>query len=199
MSGGLISKLETNRGVRTFLAQDLAGVSSNALRILTFINETQGSSNAKAMKLNIDSAMSFGVVYNPNRFSNSGDQYNQFTWVIQIDEAQFEIDYLGGMILLKKLAFYGDYLETPDPGILEIITRPKVRDLKAMDAALVGITDKLDQGIVMVSVLTGLPPVAVEELDADDFTRLSEEVAGFFPQAKAHGTGAPSLPKPPTG
>jgi hypothetical protein len=79
------------------------------------------------------------------------------------------------------------------------ITRPKVRDLKAMDAALVGITDKLDQGIVMVSVLTGLPPVAVEELDADDFTRLSEEVAGFFPQAKAHGTGAPSLPKPPTG
>jgi hypothetical protein len=79
------------------------------------------------------------------------------------------------------------------------ITRPKVRDLKAMDAALVGITDKLDQGIVMVSVLTGLPPEAVEELDADDFTRLSEEVAGFFPQAKAHGTGAPSLPKPPTG
>jgi len=79
------------------------------------------------------------------------------------------------------------------------ITRPKVKDLKAMDAALVGITDKLDQGIVMVSVLTGLPPVAVEELDADDFTRLSEEVAGFFPQAKAHGIGAPSLPKPPTG
>ncbi len=79
------------------------------------------------------------------------------------------------------------------------ITRPKVKDLKAMDAALVGITDKLDQGIVMVSVLTGLPPEAVDDLDADDFTRLSEEVAGFFPQAKAHGTGAPSLPKPPTG
>ncbi len=79
------------------------------------------------------------------------------------------------------------------------ITRPKVKDLKAMEAALDGIKDKLDQGIVMVSVLTGLPPEAVEELDADDFTRLSEEVAGFFPQAKAHGTGAPSLPKPPTG
>ncbi len=79
------------------------------------------------------------------------------------------------------------------------ITRPKVKDLKAMDAALVGIKDKLDQGIVMVSVLTGLPPEAIEELDAEDFTKLSEEVAGFFPQAKAHGTGAPSLPKPPTG
>jgi hypothetical protein len=79
------------------------------------------------------------------------------------------------------------------------ITRPKVKDLKAMEAALDGIKDKLDQGIVMVSVLTGLPPEAVEELDAEDFTRLSEEVAGFFPQAKAHGTGAPSLPKPPTG
>ena len=79
------------------------------------------------------------------------------------------------------------------------ITRPKVRDLKAMDAALVGITDKLDQGIVMAATLTGLPPEVIEELDAEDFTKLSEEVAGFFPQAKAHGTGAPSLPKPPTG
>jgi hypothetical protein len=44
-----------------------------------------------------------------------------------------------------------------------------------------------------------LPPEVIEELDAEDFTKLSEEVAGFFPQAKAHGTGAPSLPKPPTG
>jgi hypothetical protein len=79
------------------------------------------------------------------------------------------------------------------------ITRPKVKDLKAMDAALDGITDKLDQGIIMVSVLTGLSHDAVEELDADDFTELSEVVAGFFPQAKAPGNGAPSLPKPPTG
>ena len=67
------------------------------------------------------------------------------------------------------------------------ITRPKVKDLKAMDAALVGITDKLDQGIVMVSVLTGLPTEAVEELDADDFTRLSEEVAGFSPRPRRTG------------
>ena len=79
------------------------------------------------------------------------------------------------------------------------ITRPKVRDLKAMDAALDGIKDKLDQGIVMAATLTGLPPEVIEELDAEDFTKLSEEVAGFFPQAKAQGTGAPSLPKPPTG
>ncbi|MFA8387551.1 MAG: phage tail assembly protein [Pelagibaca sp.] len=79
------------------------------------------------------------------------------------------------------------------------ITRPKVKDLKAMDAALDGIKDKLDQGIVMAATLTGLPPEVIEELDAEDFTKLSEEVASFFPQAKAHGTGAPSLPKPPTG
>jgi uncharacterized protein (DUF934 family) len=79
------------------------------------------------------------------------------------------------------------------------ITRPKVKYLKAMDAALDGITDKLDQGIIMVSVLTGLSHDAVEELDADDFTELSEVVAGFFPQAKAQGNGAPSLPKPLTG
>ena len=79
------------------------------------------------------------------------------------------------------------------------ITRPKVKDLKAMDAALDGIKDKLDQGIVMAATLTGLPPEVIEELDAEDFTKLSEEVAGFFPQAQAHGTGAPSLPKPPTG
>ena len=79
------------------------------------------------------------------------------------------------------------------------ITRPKVKDLKAMDAALDGIKDKLDQGIVMAATLTGLPPEVIEELDAEDFTKLSDEVAGFFPQAKAHGTGAPSLPKPPIG
>jgi hypothetical protein len=79
------------------------------------------------------------------------------------------------------------------------ITRPKVKDLKVMDAALDGINDKLDQGVIMVSVLTGLSHDAVEDLDAEDFTKLSEEVAGFFPQAKAPGSGAPSSPRPPTG
>ncbi len=79
------------------------------------------------------------------------------------------------------------------------ITRPKVKDLKAMDAALDGIKDKLDQGINMVSVLTGLSLDTVEDLDAEDFTKLSEEVAGFFPQAKAPGNGAPSSPRQPTG
>ncbi|MFA8386857.1 MAG: phage tail assembly protein [Pelagibaca sp.] len=79
------------------------------------------------------------------------------------------------------------------------ITRPKVKDLKAMDAALDGIKDKLDQGIIMVSVLTGLSHDTVEDLDAEDFTKLSEEVAGFFPQAKAPGNGAPLLPRLPIG
>jgi hypothetical protein len=79
------------------------------------------------------------------------------------------------------------------------ISKPKVKDLKRMNAALDGVTDQLDQGIVLAATLTGLPVEVIEELDADDFTAISEVIADFFPQAKAPGNGALSLPRPPTG
>ncbi len=72
------------------------------------------------------------------------------------------------------------------------IAKPKVKDLKRMNAALDGVTDQLEQGIVMAAALTGYPVEMIEELDTDDFTALSEVIADFFPQAKGRGSGAPS-------
>lgn len=79
------------------------------------------------------------------------------------------------------------------------IRKPKVKDLKQMQAAMDGIDDKLDQGVAMAASLTGLSIDAVEELDVDDFTTISEVIADFFPKGVVSATGAPSSPKPPTG
>ena len=69
------------------------------------------------------------------------------------------------------------------------IAKPKVKDLKRMNAALDGITDRLDQGIVMASALTGYPVEMIEDLDTDDFTALSEVIADFFPKGTASPPG----------
>ena len=79
------------------------------------------------------------------------------------------------------------------------ITKPKVKDLKRMNAALDNITNPLEQGIVMAASLTGLPVEVIEDLGADDFTTISEVIADFFPQATARDTGVPSSLKPPIG
>ena len=79
------------------------------------------------------------------------------------------------------------------------IAKPKVKDLKRMDTQLAGIENKLDQGIAMAAALIGLPVAAIEELDTDDFTAISEVIAGFFPQATAPRSGEASSPKPPIG
>jgi hypothetical protein len=79
------------------------------------------------------------------------------------------------------------------------ITKPKVKDLKRMNAELADIKDQLEQGIAMAATLSGLPVEVIEELDTDDFTAVSEVIAGFFPQATASRNGEPSSPKPPTG
>ena len=79
------------------------------------------------------------------------------------------------------------------------ISKPKVKDLKRMTAAVDGVTDRLDQGIVMASTLTGYPVDVIEELDTDDFTAISEVIADFFPKGTASAPGGRSLPKPPTG
>ena len=79
------------------------------------------------------------------------------------------------------------------------IAKPKVKDLKRMDAQLEGIENKLDQGIAMAAALIGLPVAAIEELDTDDFTAISEVISGFFPQATAPRSGEASSPKPLTG
>jgi hypothetical protein len=79
------------------------------------------------------------------------------------------------------------------------IRKPKVRDLKAMQSSLDGVTDQLEQGIVMAATLCGLPREVIEDLDTEDFTAISEVIADFFPRAKARANGEPSSPRPPTG
>lgn len=79
------------------------------------------------------------------------------------------------------------------------LAKPRVKDLKRMQAALEGVEDKLEQGIVMAAVLSGLPVEAIEELDTDDFTAISEVIADFFPKGTASAHGDLSSPKPPTG
>jgi len=93
-----------------------------------------------------------------------------------------------------------DPIEWDGRQITEVtITKPRVKDLKRMQAGLVGIDDKLEQGIVMAAILTGLPVEAIEEMNTDDFTQISEMIADFFPKGTASPNGDPSLPKPPTG
>lgn len=73
-----------------------------------------------------------------------------------------------------------------------VIPKPKVKDLKRMDEALRDVEDQLDQGIIMVSTFTGLSVDVVEEMDAEDFTKISEVIADFFPRAKEPESGEAS-------
>ena len=74
--------------------------------------------------------------------------------------------------------------------ILEL-RRPTVRDLKAMDSAK-GEIDKIATMLRQIAVdsATGKPltTTAVELIDAEDFTRLGEVVAGFFEASPPTGT-----------
>lgn len=69
------------------------------------------------------------------------------------------------------------------------IRRPKVRDLRVMEQSTADKSTQLDQGAAMVALLSGIPEAAIEELDAADFTRASEVIAGFFEKAAPLQTG----------
>jgi hypothetical protein len=67
------------------------------------------------------------------------------------------------------------------------VRRPKVRDLRQIEALRSG-SSEIDQGVSMVAVLSGLSPDEIDEMDAGDFARVSEIVAGFFqPPASPDG------------
>lgn len=57
------------------------------------------------------------------------------------------------------------------------IRRPKVRDIKMMDQH----KGEIEKSIHFIAALCEIPPASVEELDADDFGKLSEKVGGFMP------------------
>jgi hypothetical protein len=69
------------------------------------------------------------------------------------------------------------------------IRRPKVKDIRSVDKVK-GEGD-LQQGIVTVSLLTGLSVEALDDMDAGDFARVSEVVGGFFDKLKAPAAGGP--------
>lgn len=57
------------------------------------------------------------------------------------------------------------------------IRRPKVRDIKLMDKH----KGDISKSIGLLSALCEVPPEAIEELDAEDFAKVSARVAGFMP------------------
>ena len=69
------------------------------------------------------------------------------------------------------------------------IRRPKVRDLRALEEATQVKSSQLDQGAALLSLLAGIPEAAVEEMDATDFARASEVIAGFFEGARVPAVG----------
>ena len=69
------------------------------------------------------------------------------------------------------------------------IKRPKVRDLRALEEATQGRSSQLDQGVALLSLLAGIPESAIEEMDATDFARASEVIAGFFEGAREPAAG----------
>jgi len=67
-----------------------------------------------------------------------------------------------------------------------IVRRPNITDLRAIDKARVKAGDsEMEQGIVMAAVLCGIPLDAIGEMDASDFARISEVIAGFLPRPQA--------------
>jgi hypothetical protein len=69
------------------------------------------------------------------------------------------------------------------------IRRPKVRDLRVLEEVTQGKPSQLDQGAALLSLLAGIPEAAVEEMDATDFARASEVIAGFFEGARVPAAG----------
>lgn len=62
----------------------------------------------------------------------------------------------------------------------------KVKHLKAAEAARSDGGD-MAAGIALIASMTGLPVEAVEEMDARDFTAMSEGLADFLPQPASAG------------
>lgn len=80
-----------------------------------------------------------------------------------------------------------------DATITEVtIRRPKVRDLRALEEARKPGASEIDQGIAMAAALCGLPMEAMDDMDAADFTAVSEVVGRFFTKAQDSKGGAAS-------
>ena len=66
------------------------------------------------------------------------------------------------------------------------LRRVKVKDIKQMEKTAKEAGD-FDATIALASALSGIKVETLEEMDAEDFTSLSEIVASFLPKPKAAG------------
>ena len=57
------------------------------------------------------------------------------------------------------------------------LRRPKVGDISRASSKAKG---EIPTAIELTAILSGLPPAAIEDLDAADFAKLQETVAGFL-------------------
>ena len=65
------------------------------------------------------------------------------------------------------------------------LRRPTVREVRELER--IGKDaggDETEKAVQVLALLSGLPPDAIDLLDAADFARASETIAGFFPQAQ---------------
>lgn len=84
--------------------------------------------------------------------------------------------------------------------IMEVtVTKPKVKHLRRIEAAVSASENRMDQGVAMAAAMTGLAEEIIDEMDVEDFNAISEVIADFFPQGTASVDGAASSPKPPIG
>lgn len=75
------------------------------------------------------------------------------------------------------------------------LRRPKVRDIKLMDAH----KGDVNKSIHFLAALCGVAPAAIEELDSLDFERVSKKVEGFTKSdGKTSGSSAAESPAPST-
>jgi len=72
------------------------------------------------------------------------------------------------------------------------VRRPKVKDLRAMERDHGTAGSQIDQGVAMAALLTELPVMVIDEMDAVDFAAVSEVIAGFLPAGPGPGTGGAS-------
>lgn len=77
------------------------------------------------------------------------------------------------------------------------IYRPKLSHIRAINEVEDG-ESEFDRGTRMLTILSDLPQGALDDLDVEDFTALSEAIGAFFPE-RQQADGDQSLPKPPTG
>lgn len=80
--------------------------------------------------------------------------------------------------LKNPIDVFGDPVE-----VLTIKDKVQVKHLKAMDEAK-GDIGKL---AALISALADIPSSSVDQLSAEDFTVISEAMAGFLPQSRPTG------------